>query len=160
LTPIDEDERKVTMAREAWGLVHDYPIVELTTHGAETVPHAGVDLGTLREQLVPVRDALLELFEAGGGKRHVALQRLEVGLSVTRDGRVAFATGNATASLTLTFERRQPATATRTPKPKAAASDERRAQKAAAGAREPQTVETGEPQAPAESGGPDLIKLD
>ena len=25
LTPIDEDERKVTMAREAWGLVHDYP---------------------------------------------------------------------------------------------------------------------------------------
>lgn len=105
------------MVREAWGMANEYPIVELTTHGVETVPHAGVDLDTLREQLVPVRDALLELFEGGTSKRSVVMQRLEVGLSVTRDGRVAFATGNATASFTLTFERRQPTA--RTPKPEA-----------------------------------------
>lgn len=100
----------------------EYPIVELTAQGAETVPHAGVDLEHLSEQLVPLRDAMLELLDGAGAKRTVALQRLEVGLSVTRDGRVAFATGNATASLTLTFERRQPAATARTSKPKPAAA--------------------------------------
>lgn len=100
----------------------EYPIVELTAQGAETVPHAGVDLEHLSEQLVPLRDAMLELLDGARAKRTVALQRLEVGLSVTRDGRVAFATGNATASLTLTFERRQPAATARTSKPKAAAA--------------------------------------
>lgn len=149
------------MVREAWGMAQEYPIVELTTHGAETVPHAGVDLDTLREQLVPVRDALLELFEGASPKRTVALQRLEVGLSVTRDGRVAFATGNATASFTLTFERRQPAAATRTTRPKAAASDEGPTQKATAKARKPQApVESVEPRTPAESAESDLIRLD
>lgn len=106
------------MAREAWGMANEYPIVELTTQGVETVPHAGVDLENLSAQLVPVRDALIELFEDGRARRSVALQRLEVGLSVTRDGRVAFATGNATASLTLTFERRQPVPKARSAKPK------------------------------------------
>lgn len=138
----------------------EYPIVELTAQGAETVPHAGVDLEHLSEQLVPLRDALLELLEGASSKRTVALQRLEVGLSVTRDGRVAFATGNATASLTFTFERRQPAAATRTPKPKAATTDERRTPKAEAGARKPRTpARTVEPQVPAEAGKPDLIRL-
>ena len=141
-------------------MAHEYPIVELTTHGAETVPHAGVDLDTLRQQLVPVRDAMLDLFEGGTSKRGVALQRLEVGLSVTKDGRVAFATGNATASFTLTFERRQPAP--RTPRSKATqsdASDER--PRAAARASRPKTpAETGGPQIPAESGQSDLIRLD
>lgn len=99
----------------------EYPIVELTAQGAETVPHAGVDLEHLSEQLVPLRDAMLELLDGARAKRTVALQRLEVGLSVTRDGRVAFATGSATASLTLTFERRQPAATARGSKPKAPA---------------------------------------
>lgn len=94
----------------------EYPIVDLTTDGVEVVPHRGVDLETLSAQLVPVRDALLELFKGGPTNSRVALQRLEVGLSVTRDGRVAFATGNATPSLTLTFERRTPAPSTRSTK--------------------------------------------
>lgn len=155
------------MAREAWGMAHEYPIVELTTHGAETVPHAGVDLDTLREQLVPVRDALLELFEGGTRKRGVVLQRLEVGLSVTKDGRVAFATGNATAAFTLTFERRQPAP--RTPKPTATpvgASDEptsrapAKVRKPKTPAEPPTSAGTDEPTAPAETGEHDLIRLD
>jgi hypothetical protein len=94
----------------------EYPIVDLTTDGVEVVPHRGVDLETLSAQLVPVRDALLELFKGGPANSRVGLQRLEVGLSVTRDGRVAFATGNATPSLTLTFERRTPAPRARSAK--------------------------------------------
>jgi hypothetical protein len=138
----------------------EYPIVELTAQGAETVPHAGVDLEHLSEQLVPLRDALLDLFEGSRPRRTVALQRVEVGLSVTRDGRVAFATGNATAALTLTFERRQRAVGAKTSKPKAAATAERRTPKAATGAAEPQgAAETVEPQNQTESE-TDLIRLD
>jgi len=87
----------------------NYPIVELTTQGMEIVPHRGVDLDSLSAQLAPVRDALLELFKGASTKGRGGLQRIEVGLSVTRDGRIAFITGNATPSLTLTFERRPPA---------------------------------------------------
>ncbi len=83
-----------------------YPVVDLTPSGVEVISQRGVDPGRLSAQLAPIRDALLEVFEEAPAKGRVALQRLEVGLSVTRDGIVAFATGNATASITLTFERR------------------------------------------------------
>lgn len=93
-----------------------YPIVDVTPRGVEVVSHRGVDPETLNAQLTPIRDALLELFEEPSTKSRVALQRLEIGLSVTRDGIVAFATGSATSSITLTFERRT--TTPRTAKPK------------------------------------------
>jgi len=94
----------------------DYPILDLTTDGVEVVPHQRVDVEALGEQLTPIRDALLELFEGGPKEGRVSLQRLEVGLAVTRDGRIAFATGNATPSLTLTFERRSSSSGTRATK--------------------------------------------
>ncbi len=99
-----------------------YPIVDMTPRGAEIVSHRGIDPDTLTAQLTPIRDALLALFEDPPSRSRVALQRLEVGLSVTRDGIVAFATGSATASITLTFERRT--TTPRTTKPKAPSQPE------------------------------------
>lgn len=102
----------------------DYPILDLTTDGVEVVPHQRVDVEGLSEQLTPIRDALLELFEGGPKKGRVSLQRLEVGLAVTRDGRIAFATGNATPSLTLTFERRPSPSGTRTTKAKSPAKSD------------------------------------
>jgi hypothetical protein len=96
-----------------------YPIVDMTTRGVEVVPHRGVNLATLGAELVPIRDALLELFGNGSAKSRVALQRLEVGLSITPEGRLAFTTGSVTASVTLTFERRLPAPSTRSTKAKA-----------------------------------------
>jgi hypothetical protein len=101
-----------------------YPIVDLTTHGAEVVPHRAVDLETLSAELAPIRDALLELFENDPAVRRVALQRLEVTLSITRDGHIAFPTGNAAASLTLTFERRLPSASRRVTKAKTAEGSE------------------------------------
>jgi len=80
--------------------------VDLTTDGVEVVPHQRVDVEALTEQLIPIRDALLALFQGRSGRSPVALQRLEIGLAVTPDGRVAFTTGKATPSLTLTFDRR------------------------------------------------------
>jgi hypothetical protein len=98
----------------------EYPIVDLTTDGVEVVTQRGVDLDTLHEQLEPLRDAFLALFAGASPRSRIALQRLEVGLAITRDGRVAFATGSATPTLRLTFERRPTTPGTRPTKPKAA----------------------------------------
>jgi len=108
------------MATGGGGSRIEYPIVDLTTQGVEVVTQRGVDLDSLSEQLIPIRDAFLALIEGGSPASRVALQRLEIGLSVTRDGRVAFATGNATPTLTLTFERRLPPSSTRSTKSRAA----------------------------------------
>lgn len=98
----------------------EYPIVDLTTGGVEVVTQRGVDLDALGEQLGPLRDAFLALFGGGPPGSRIVLQRLEVGLSVTRDGRIAFATGKATPTLTLTFERRPPTSSTGPTKARAA----------------------------------------
>ncbi len=120
----------------------EYPIVDLTTEGVELVPHRGVDPETLSAELAPLRDAFLELFKGTSGRARAGLQRLEVGLSITRDGRIAFATGNAIASVTLTFERRPP-----TPSPRPAAV---------------KPAETAEPEMvkPAETAEPEMVTLD
>jgi hypothetical protein len=62
-----------------------------------------VDVEELIRQLAEIRDALLTVLE-DGAKRPL-LQRLEIGLSITRDGRLAFVTEGAARSLTLTLER-------------------------------------------------------
>lgn len=132
----------------------EYPIVELTTQGVEVVPHTGVDLESLSDQLEPVRDALSRLFEAGRGKSAGTLQRLEVELSLTHDGRVAFATGNTSAFLKLTFERKPSASRTRTTKPKPAAVTEPEAPDLT----EPKQAEVADPER-AEIPEPDLVTV-
>jgi hypothetical protein len=89
-----------------------YPILTLTTQGQD-INYGAVDVGTLTAQLMPILDALLELFQDVPAKRRGELHRLELGLAVTQQGTIAFATGDVRPSLTLTLERRQRASGTR-----------------------------------------------
>jgi hypothetical protein len=100
----------------------EYPIVDVTADGIHLVPHQRVDVKRLVSELIPVRDALFELFESRPAKTPVVLQRLEIGLSITPDGRIAFATGGVTRSFTMTFERRASKASTSSRSPKTPAS--------------------------------------
>jgi len=86
-----------------------YPIVTLA--GQEV--YNTVDVESLRAQLTPIIDAFVELFDGGRAKGSGELHRLELGLTVTQRGTIAFAAGNASRSLTLTFESRQRSPGTR-----------------------------------------------
>ena len=82
-----------------------YPIATVTAD--RQVVNAGwVNMDTLTEQLLPIRDAFLELFERAPAKSRGELHRLELGLAVTEQG-IAFATGDTRPSLTLTLQSRQ-----------------------------------------------------
>ena len=85
-----------------------YPIVTVTSDN-QVLTQGAVDVETLSAQLIPIRDALLTLFDRSSSKGRGELRRLELGLTVTELGRVAFATGVPTPTLTLIIETRTPA---------------------------------------------------
>lgn len=88
-----------------------YPVVR-TTESKSRYP-SGVEVESLREQLKPIRDALLTIFDGAPAKSRGELHKLEVGLVVTQDGILAFPSEDMRPSLTLTLESRQRAPATR-----------------------------------------------
>lgn len=81
-----------------------------------------VDVEMLSEQLIPIRDAFLKLFEGVQAKSRGEPHRLELGLTVTQHGDIAFAIGDAQPSLTLTLESRQRSPSTRSPTSKSSAA--------------------------------------
>jgi hypothetical protein len=88
-----------------------YAVVR-TTQSNATRPR-GVEVESLSEQLQPIHDALLAMFDRAPAKSRGELHRLEVGLVVTADGMVAFPSEDIRPSLTLTLGSRQRAPATR-----------------------------------------------
>jgi hypothetical protein len=68
---------------------------------------AGVELDNLTSQLIPLRDALLKVFDGIPARRRAEVQRLEVGLSLTERGDLALAAENTKALITLTLGNRQ-----------------------------------------------------
>lgn len=89
-----------------------YPIVTSTTE-RQAVKYRAVDAEALTAQLIPIRDALLKLFERVPARSRGELHSLEVRLAVTEQGDVAFATGTTTPSLSLTLGSRHRAPNTR-----------------------------------------------
>jgi hypothetical protein len=81
-----------------------------------------VDVEKLSEQLIPIRDAFLKLFEGVQAKSRGEPHRLELGLTVTEQGNIAFAIGDTRPSLTLTLESRQRPPGSRSPRSKASAA--------------------------------------
>lgn len=73
----------------------------------------GVEVEKLTAQLIPIRDALLKLFDGVPAKSRGQLHKLEVGLVVTQNGMIAFPSEEIRPSLTLTLGSRQRAPATR-----------------------------------------------
>ena len=82
---------------------------EPTGHGMA----AGVDIDTLTSQLIPLRDALLKVFDGIPARRRGEVQRLEVGLSLTERGDLALVAENTNALITLTLGSRQRLPSTR-----------------------------------------------
>jgi len=81
-----------------------YPTLDMESK--KLTPRA-VDVETLSEQLIPIRDALLKLFDGVRSRSRGELHRIELGLTVTEQGTIAFTIGDARPSLTLTLESRQ-----------------------------------------------------
>jgi hypothetical protein len=88
-----------------------YSVVR-TTQSRSAYPH-GVEVESLSEQLKPIRDALLTIFDGVPAKSRGELHKLEIGLVVTQDGILAFPSEDMRPTLTLTLESRQRAPATR-----------------------------------------------
>jgi hypothetical protein len=82
-----------------------YPIVTLVRDD-QVVDQTAVNVETLTDQLIPIRDVLLKLFQGASAKTRGELHRVEIGLALTAGGNIAFATGTTTPSLTLTLESR------------------------------------------------------
>jgi hypothetical protein len=96
-----------------------YPIVDAARQvGTRRL----VDVEELSEQLIPIRDAFLKLFEGVQARSRGEPHRLELGLTVTGEGDLAFAVGDTRPSLTLTLEIRQRSPSNRSPRSKASAS--------------------------------------
>jgi hypothetical protein len=89
-----------------------YPILKLA-RDEQLLHRQGVDVEKLNEQLIPIRDVLIKLFDAAPAKSRGELHRLELGLAITKDGNVAFTSGTTKPSLTLTLESRQRSPSTR-----------------------------------------------
>ena len=89
-----------------------YPIVKLARDD-QLLNRESVDVERLNEQLIPIRDVLLKLFDGAPAKSRGELHRLELGLAVTKDGNIAFTSGTTKPSLTLTLESRPRAPSTR-----------------------------------------------
>ena len=88
-----------------------YSVVR-TTESRSAHPH-GVEVESLSEQLKPILDALLTIFDGAPAKSRGELHKLEVGLVVTQDGILAFPSEDMRPTLTLTLGTRQRAPATR-----------------------------------------------
>lgn len=73
----------------------------------------GVEVEGLSEQLKPLLEALLTIFDGAPAKSRGELHKLEVGLVVTEDGVVAFPSEDMRPTLTLTLGTRQRAPTTR-----------------------------------------------
>src|SRR4029453_1293673 len=88
-----------------------YSVVR-TTESRSAYPH-GVEVESLSEQLKPMLDALLTLFDGAPAKSRGELHKLEVGLVVTADGMIAFPSEGMRPTLTLTLGTRPRAPAKR-----------------------------------------------
>ena len=75
------------------------------TESRKLVPRA-IDVETLSEQLIPIRDAFLKVFDGARARSRGELHRLELGLTITEQGTIAFTVGDARPTLTLTLESR------------------------------------------------------
>ena len=82
-----------------------YPTVTLATDD-QLISFRGVYVEKLREQLIPIRDTLLKVFDGVPARSRGELSRLELGLTLTTDGNIAFVTGTTKPSITLTLETR------------------------------------------------------
>jgi hypothetical protein len=100
-----------------------YSVVR-TTESRAAHPR-GVEVESLREQLKPIRDALLTIFDDGPAKSRGELYKLEVGLVVTQDGILAFPSEDMRPTLTLTLGSRQRAPATRSATSRSSAAKKR-----------------------------------
>ena len=90
-----------------------YPIVAVTTDG-QTVHPSTVDVESLSEQLIPIRNALLRLFHGLPARNRGELKELELGLYLTTGGQIAFVSGNIAPSLLLRVgPKQQPVSPTR-----------------------------------------------
>jgi hypothetical protein len=100
-----------------------YSVVR-TTASKSLYPN-GVEVESLSEQLKPLRDALLTIFDVAPAKNRGELHKLEIGLVVTQDGILAFPSEDMRPTLTLTFESRQRAPATRSATSRSGAAKKR-----------------------------------
>ena len=100
-----------------------YPVVR-TTESKSRYP-SGVEVESLREQLKPIRDALLTIFDGAPAKSRGELHKLEVGLVLTQDGIIAFPSEDMRPTLVLTLESRQRAPATRSTTSRSGAAKKR-----------------------------------
>ena len=100
-----------------------YSVVR-TTQSRSAFPR-GVDVESLSEQLKPILDGLLRMFDVAPARTRGELHKLEVGLVVTEDGAIAFPSEDMRPSLTLTLGSRQRAPATRSATSKSSAAKKR-----------------------------------
>jgi hypothetical protein len=100
-----------------------YPVVRTTA--SKSMYPRGVEVESLKEQLTPIRDALLTIFDGAPAKSRGELHKLEVGLVVTADGILAFPSEDTRPTLTLTLESRQRAPATRSATSRSSAAKKR-----------------------------------
>jgi hypothetical protein len=100
-----------------------YPVVRTTQ--SRSIHPRGVDVESLGEQLKPILDALLTIFDGAPAKSRGELHKLEVGLVLTQDGMIAFPSEDIKPSLTLTLGSRQRAPATRSATSRSSAAKKR-----------------------------------
>lgn len=83
-----------------------FEVVDLSTTQTLVEARGDVDLDSLRSQLEQIRDSIAPLLETTGEPGKLALNSIEISLTVGIEGKVWFiAKGTAEASITLTFER-------------------------------------------------------
>jgi hypothetical protein len=81
-----------------------------------------VEVERLSEQLKPIVDAFIAVFNGVPARSRGQLQELEVGLVVTQDGEIAFPSEDMRPSLTLKLSNRQRPPATRSPSSRSSAA--------------------------------------
>ncbi|MGZ5291406.1 MAG: hypothetical protein ACXWX6_01285 [Actinomycetota bacterium] len=83
-------------------MTDSYPLQQVSTSGTVVkVPGGEVEPASVARQLLPIADAISSVFEESRGD---FLETIEVALSITADGDVAFLKGGE-AALKLTFAR-------------------------------------------------------
>jgi hypothetical protein len=100
-----------------------YSVVR-TTQSRSMYPR-GVDVEGLSEQLKPILEGLLTMFDGAPTRSRGELHKLEVGLVVTADGMIAFPSEDMRPSLTLTLGSRQRAPTTRSATSRSSAAKKR-----------------------------------
>jgi hypothetical protein len=100
-----------------------YSVVR-TTESRSAYPR-GVEVESLSEQLKPILEALLKLFDGAPAKSRGDLHKLEVGLALTQDGILAFPSEDMRPTLTLTLGTRQRTPATRSTTSRSGAAKKR-----------------------------------